>query len=135
MFPRIVFLIVLIPQCGFPQIETIDHRRLVDSAYIVGELNAFLGKISADTADENSIMNLHGAHGSDESYYSIFGEDGPYKGLGGAFSPFNPLCEVPPRILRDSVFVAYLTENEQLAPRVSTYVLVGFLYVKVNRGR
>ncbi len=37
-------------------------------------------------------------------------------------------CEVPPKIFKDSVFVAYLTENENITPRVSTYSLIEFLY-------
>jgi len=37
-------------------------------------------------------------------------------------------CEVPPKIFKDSVFVAYLTENENITPRVSTYSLIGFLH-------
>jgi len=77
-------------------------------------------------------MNSYGPHGSDADYYSIFGNGGPYKGWTGVFSPFNPDCDVPPKIFKDSVFVAYLTENERLSPRVSTYVLIGYLYDKVK---
>ena len=37
-------------------------------------------------------------------------------------------CEVPPKIFKNSVFVAYLTENENITPRVSPYSLIEFLY-------
>ncbi len=104
-----------------------DYQGLLDNAYILGELNVYLGLISADTLHPKSIMNPHGEHGSDLSSHSIFGE-GPYSGLGGVFSPFNRECEAPPKIFKDSVFVAYLTENERISPRVSTYSLIGFLY-------
>lgn len=130
----IVYLLltsILLPELQFTSF--VDHRQLVDCTYIVGELDVFLGNINADTTDENSIMNPYGGHGSDEAYYSIFGDGGPYKGLNGVFSPFNRFCEAPPRIMKDSVFVAYLTENELLSPRVSTYVLIGYLYDKVKR--
>ena len=50
---------------------------------------------------------------------ALFGE-GLYSGLNGVFSPFNWACEAPPKIFKDSVFVAYLTENENITPRVST---------------
>jgi phosphoribulokinase len=50
-------------------------------------------------------MNLYVPHGRDEDSHSIFGDIGPYKGLKGVFSPFNPLCEVPPKIYKDSIFV------------------------------
>lgn len=49
--------------------------------------------------------------------------------LRGAFSPFNWDCEAPPKVFRDSVFVAYPTENERLSPRISAYSLVG-IYMK-----
>ena len=97
----------------------------------MGELNVYLGLISADTLHPKSIMNLYGEHGSDLSSHSIFGE-GPYSGLNGVFSPFNWECAVAPEIFKDSVFVAYLTENENIAPRISTYSLVGFLHDKVK---
>ncbi len=48
--------------------------------------------------------------------------------LKGVFSPFNWECEAPPKIFKDSVFVAYLTENENITPRVSPYSLIEFLY-------
>ena len=120
----------LIASVGLCQSKTalyIDYQSLLDSAYILGELNVCLGLISADTSHPKSIMNSYGEHGSDLSSHSIFGE-GPYSGLKGVFSPFNWECEAPPKIFKHSVFVAYLSENERLSPRVSTYSLVGFLY-------
>ena len=77
-------------------------------------------------------MNPYGEHGSDLLSRSIFGE-GSYSGLKGVFSPFNWQCEVPPKIFKDSVFVAYLTENNNITPRVSTYSLVEFLYDNVGK--
>ena len=79
-------------------------------------------------------MNAHGEHGSDLSSRSIFGE-GLYSGLKGVFSPLNWKCEAPPKIFKDSVFIAYLTENENITARVSTYSLVGFLYDQVGKGK
>ena len=103
-----------------------DYQSLLDSAYIVGELDVFLGVISADTSNPKSIMNRRGEFGDDYSTHSIFGT-GVYAGLHGVFSPFNWDCETPPKVFKDSVFVAYLTENQSLSPRISTYSLVGFL--------
>ncbi len=125
----------LIASVGLCQSKTTlytDYQALLDSAYILGELNVYLGLISADTSHPKSIMNQHGEHGGDLSSHSIFGE-GPYSGLKGVFSPFNWECEAPPKIFKDSVFVAYLTENENIAPRVSTYSLVGFLHDQVGK--
>ena len=61
--------------CGLCQSKTAlytDYEALLDSAYIVGELNVYLGLISADTSHPNSIMNPYGEHGSDVSSHSIF---------------------------------------------------------------
>ena len=103
-----------------------EYEALLDSAYIIGELNVYLGLISADTSHPKSIMNGYGEYGSDFSSRSIFGE-GAYSGLKGVFSPFNWECKVPHKIYKDSVFLAYLTENEGISPMVSTYSLIGFL--------
>ena len=108
-----------------------DYQALLDTAYILGELNVYLGLVSADTSHRKSIMNPYGEYGSDLSSNSIFG-GGFYSGLYGVFSPFNWECEVPPKVFKDSVFVAYLTENETVSPRVGTYILIGFLYDKVK---
>lgn len=108
-----------------------DYQALLDTAYIIGEFNAYLGLISADTTNPKSIMNSRGEHGSDLSPHSIFGT-GPYAGLHGAFSPFNSTCEAPPKVYVDSVFVAFLTENEIISPHISTYSLVGFLMDKAG---
>ena len=132
--PLALCCLCLIVSVGLCQSKTTlytDFQALLDSAYIVGELNVYLGLISADRFHPKSIMNPHGEHGSDLSSRSIFGE-GPYSGLEGVFSPFNWECAVPPRIFKGSVFVAYLTENENITPRVSTYSLVGFLYDSIT---
>ena len=113
------------------QVKAWNFNTLLDSAYVVGEMNAYLGLISADTTNPKSIMNLHGEYGDDHSSHSIFGE-GSYAGLHGAFSPFNRECEVPPKIYMDSVFVAYLTENERLSPRISPSSLLGWLYERAG---
>lgn len=112
-----------------------EYEKLLGKARIVGAFDVFLGLISSDTTHPESIMNYYGEYGSDHSPHSIFGT-GPYASLTGPFSPFNWHCEVPPKIYIDTAFIAYLTENELISPRISTYGLVGFLSDKAGlKGR
>lgn len=131
---RVLVLSVFILIQTKPNIDA-EYEKLLGKARIVGAMDVYLGVISADTTDAESIMNYYGEYGSDYSAHSIFGK-GPYAGLTGPFSPFNWHCETPPKIYIDTTFVAYLTENELIVPRVSTYRLVGFLSDKAGiKGR
>lgn len=126
----VTILLLLEPLQTKPHIYS-DYNKLLDKAYIIGEFNVYLGLISADTSNPKSITNFHGEHGGDYSPHSIFGT-GPYAGLHGVFSPFNWECESPPKVYIDSTFIAYLTENENILPRMSKYSLVGFLMDKAG---
>lgn len=87
-----------------------DFSELLD-AKIVAADGTFLGKISKNQYDSESISNPYGNYGSRYSSQSILNPYGNYGSEYGSQSPLNPYSSAPPRIVKDSVIIAYLTVN------------------------
>ncbi|MDF5724410.1 MAG: hypothetical protein PUP91_28910 [Rhizonema sp. PD37] len=58
----------------------------------------FLGLLSSDQNDLNSINNLYGVYGSQNGLYSIRNSCSIYGGQYGLYSPYNVYCHNPPII-------------------------------------
>ncbi|MCX7596014.1 MAG: hypothetical protein N2235_20115 [Fischerella sp.] len=71
----------------------------------------FLGLLSSDRHDTNSISNLHGIYGSLYGTYSIRNPHGLYGGVHGAHSPYNPYCGNPPVVFYQNQIVLVITRN------------------------
>jgi hypothetical protein len=88
----------------------------------------FLGKITSNTFDSDSIGNQFGRYGSAYSSVSIFNEYGIYGGEFAALSPFNQFSSTPPTIYKQDRPVAYLTVNRNKTPAIdprSIYPCIG----------
>lgn len=96
---------------------------------IIAPDGTYLGLILADTANPQSIANVWGQYGFNQSPTSIFNSTIPYGGENGLFSPFNVESPSPPSIYKDGKFFTYLTENENFRPRSSPRQLVQFLKI------
>lgn len=99
----------------------------LEGAIIIANDNQYLGKISKNQYDSDSINNEFGTYGSEFSSYSIFNEFGTYGSEFSSLSPFNMFTSTPPKIYKDNIFIAYLTVNTFLFPRVDTNLLVAWL--------
>jgi len=99
----------------------------LEGALISADDGQFLGKITANAFDSQSLVNEFGNSGSSSSSTSIFNEFGKYGGTFSALSPFNDLASRPPRIFKGDVFIAYLTTNVAKTPRVDPRALVAWL--------
>lgn len=97
------------------------------NARIVGNDGTFLGIISKDSYDLNSINNKYGNYGSRYSATSIFNEYGNYGGQYSAMSPFNPYSNTPPKLYIDKSFAGYLTVNSYISNAINTNELVAWL--------
>lgn len=86
--------------------------------YLEAEDGAFLGKLNPNGYDQDSIFNEYGSYGSEYSPTSIFNEYGIYGGEYSNLSPFNEYTSSPPKIIANGQFLAYLTVNEYLSPRI-----------------
>lgn len=75
----------------------------------------FLGTISNNRFDQQSILNIYGNFGSKYSQTSIFN---PYSLFGSAFgeySALNKYSNKPPQIIKNNNFVAWLTVNQYMS--------------------
>lgn len=71
----------------------------------------FLGVLSTNQYDSNSIGNPHGMYGSQFGLYSIFNPSGLYGGTHGLYSPYNAFCLNPPVVVYQSQPVLMITRN------------------------
>jgi hypothetical protein len=94
-------------------------RRKTRQSYIEGADGQFLGKLNPNKYDAESIFSKYGQHGSKYSPISVFNKYSPYGSQFSALSMNNSRTTTPPKIYVDGKFVAHLTANERLKPRVS----------------
>jgi hypothetical protein len=99
----------------------------LEGATIVADDGTYLGKITSNRYDSDSIVNQYGDHGGKYSDHSIFNEYGDYGGEYSSRSPFNAYTSTPPKIYKRNEFLAYLTVNTSLAPRVDPNALRAWL--------
>ena len=110
-------------------VQTSSLSRL-EGAVIVAEDGQFLGKITRNSMDSQSIGNSVGRYGSSVSRTSIFNQVGRYGGTVSRMSPFNSVTSTPPRIYKGDRFIGYLTVNQIKNPRVDPFALIG--WIKTN---
>ncbi|NHA06476.1 hypothetical protein G7092_21890 [Mucilaginibacter sp. HC2] len=78
----------------------------------------FLGCMSCNTEDSNSIWSSFGDYGSMHNANSIWNPDGKYGSKTSDFSPFNKNAKYPPVILdRSGKPHGYITINEKFPDR------------------
>jgi hypothetical protein len=71
----------------------------------------FLGVLSSDRYDSNSINNIDGMYGSRYGTYSISNPCGVYGGTYGMYSPHNSYCLNPPFVIYQGQAVLFLSKN------------------------
>lgn len=81
--------------------------------------NQFLGVLSSNRYDVNSISNPHGIYGGVHGLYSISNPHGIYGGVHGLHSPYNSYCLNPPVVIYEGQPVLMTTRN----PYAQTYGL------------
>ena len=110
-----------------PATSNADLLASLEGASIVAEDGQFLGKITVNSVDPQSLLNAVGRYGSEISSTSIFNKIGRYGSDISPMSPFNQIASTPPRIVRNGQVIGYLTVNEIKTPRLDPRALVGML--------
>lgn len=80
-------------------------------AQLWGANEQFLGVLSSNQYDVNSISNLHGIYGGQYGLYSISNLHGMYGGQSGLYSPYNTFCLNPPVIFYQAQPMLMVTRN------------------------
>ncbi|HCU37111.1 MAG TPA: hypothetical protein DGT21_17205, partial [Armatimonadetes bacterium] len=108
-----------------------DARPPLLGSAIVAYDDTFLGIISRDWQDDDSISNPYGRFGCPESPWSIWNMDGYWGSEYNFDSPWNPYATRPPRVYSGNYLLGYLTNNPDLYPRIDPYWLMDYLDVWV----
>jgi hypothetical protein len=94
-------------------------------SYLEAVDGQFLGKITNDPYDRDSILNEYGPYGSPYSTTSIFNEYSDYGSQYGNNSVNNPYCSSPPRLYINGRLIGPIGVNPYVPNRVPTEA---FLY-------
>lgn len=95
-----------------------EVRQLKKESFIQAEDNVFLGKLTPNSFDSESIFNKFGQYGNQFSPISIFNKFSNYGNQFSQLSPFNKFSNTPPKVYLNGNFVAYLTANPMMKPRI-----------------
>jgi hypothetical protein len=109
-----------------PTYEFQKFDNLIGSSISAGD-GTFLGEISKNRHDQNSISNVYGPFGSPYSDTSIFNDYCPYGGKYGIMSPFNPYNVNPPKVLRKENLIGHLTVNEYILDKIDANHFLAWL--------
>lgn len=81
--------------------------------------NVFLGKLSLNRYDTDSVSNPYGNYGSKYSTTSIWNKYGTYGSPYSYNSAFNPYTMSPPRIYLRGIFYGFLSKNRYIGRHVT----------------
>lgn len=87
----------------------------------------YLGKLTSDKYDSESVFNTYGTYGSEYSVDSIWNTYGTYGSKYSADSAFNDYAIDPPIIILNGEIVGYLTANKYASGAISPYELLLWL--------
>lgn len=96
-------------------------------SFLLAQDGQFLGMLSSNRYQPDSVMNKYGTYGSKYSTTSIFNQYGRYGSPYASYSPFNPYTSTPPQIILRGQCIGVLTKNTILLNRLDPYQLFDFI--------
>lgn len=135
----IIFFLLLIPVLGYPQINTNlklnlehDYCYYIDMYLFAQDSQGqFLGVLSSNKYDSESIINTFGQYGSTYSSTSILNKYCDYGSEYSSLSAYNKFASNPPIIckLENGVYtpLAFLTKNTLKEPALDPDILITLL--------
>lgn len=97
-------------------------------SFLLAQDGQFLGILSSNKYQMDSVMNEYGTYGSKYSSTSIFNQYSQYGSRYGFYSPFNPYTSTPPQIILKGQWVGLLTANTFLQNRLDPHQLFDWIY-------
>ncbi len=98
-------------------------------SFLQGQDKQFLGKITSNKYDSDSILNKYGTYGSKYSSSSIFNKYSQYGSKYGSYSVNNPYCQSPPKLFIQGKFAGHISVNKYVQHQIPTET---FLYLLEN---
>ena len=96
-------------------------------SFLLAQDGQFLGILSSNKYQLDSIMNEYGSYGSKYSSTSIFNQYSKYGSSYGFYSPFNPYTSTPPQIILRGIWIGLLTTNTILQNRLDPHQLFDWM--------
>ncbi|MCR9055621.1 MAG: hypothetical protein NXI26_27620 [bacterium] len=84
-------------------------------SFILADDGQYLGKLTLNKYDSESIMNRYGSYGSKYSSTSIYNQYGSYGSKYSSLSPYNKYTSTPPLIYLRGRKIGYLTKNKYVS--------------------
>lgn len=95
-------------------IQDIQNKIQNGESFIIANDGQFLGKLTLNAYDAESVSNPYGIYGSQYSATSIFNQYGVYGSPYSSLSPYNPFTSTPPVIYLRGQYIGFLTRNRFL---------------------
>lgn len=115
-FDRGIEGLALSTPSGLQSLDELEGSRLVAAD------GKYLGRVTRNAYDAESLANEYGTYGNSYNSISIFNDYGTYGNPYNQLSPYNEYSRTPPRFERDGKIIAYLSANEFVSPRVDPKV-------------
>jgi len=109
MSKKIILLLIL---TLIMSITTSAIAQVNSGLHLVGSDGVYLGKLTTNEYDPDSVFNEYGDYGSEYSDTSIWNEFCPYGSDFSNKSAFNDFATEPPIIVYNGEAIGYLTKNE-----------------------
>lgn len=94
--------------------QELQQRLSLHQSFLVANDGQFLGKLTLNRYDSESIFNKYGNYGNPYSSTSIFNKYSSYGSPYSSLSPSNPYTSTPPAIYLKGIFYGYLTKNNYI---------------------
>lgn len=91
-------------------------------SFLIAQNGQFLGKITNNIYDNDSLLNKYGPYGSQYSQTSIFNKYSEYGSQYGQYSLNNPYCSVPPKLFINGKFFYHVSDNKFISDRISSEI-------------
>lgn len=96
-------------------------------SFLIAADGQFLGILSSQKFQTESVMNEYGSYGSSYSSTSIFNRYCNYGNEYNSLSPFNSYSHNPPRVFVRGSLIGYLTVNRFISNRIDPHELFDFI--------
>jgi hypothetical protein len=95
-----------------------DARQINGDSYIEAQDGVFLGKLTPNQFESDSIFNKFGPYGNKFSQSTFLNKFSNYGNQFSQLSANNVMANSPPKIYVKGKFSGYLTKNKVLSPRI-----------------
>lgn len=109
-----------------PQVSPVTGVLASEIHIYSNDLKTFLGTLSTNTYDRESIFNEYGTYGSQYNRLSIWNSYGNYGSAYSLESAFNEYTSTPPALVYKGEVFGYVTSNTYLSNGISPSKLLEF---------